>query len=108
MATFQDGPPDDLPAETTDALNRLHDEWVQTVDDLESVDAASASDPGAWTATLEAARERVGISGDRAAAAESGDQAAIAEAFEIGRGDHPGPAFAELGLEQRSCAGLQF
>lgn len=108
LAIVQDGPPEELPTETAEALNRLHEEWVQTVDDLESVDPESASDPGVWSDTLDAARERAEISGDRAAAAESGDQAAIAEAFEIGRGEHPGPAFAELGLDNRSCAGVSF
>lgn len=104
----KNGPPEEIPEETTEALDRLHQEWVQTLEDLESVDADGLQSPEAWAETLAVAQERVEVFEARSVAVESGDEDAITEAFSLSRLEHPAPEWAALGLTNRSCAGLRF
>lgn len=104
---IQDGAPEEVPEDAVDALDRVREEWVQTVEDLESVDTEGAGDPGAWDEIIAAAQERVDVYGQRAEAAASGDATALAEAYDLSW-EHPWGDFEPLGLNYRSCDGVHF
>lgn len=103
---LDDGPPEEPPAGAAEALSRHHEEWVQTLADLEAVEADGAADPGAWAETLAAVQERAEIFEARAAAAESGDADALTEAFSRDGLEHPAAELEPLGLNLRSCSRL--
>lgn len=106
--TFQTGSLEELSEEEAQALTRLHEEWVQTVADLEAVDGEGAVDPQAWTDAVAAAQEREDVFAERAAAAEAEDLDALADALSVRDWEYFGADFASVGLEYRSCSGVQF
>lgn len=108
LQVHEDGGVDNIPESTAEGLSRIEAEWERTTEDFKAVDAEGAGDAKAWEDTVAAAKVRIEIFGDRADAVESGDEDTIRDAFDTSHYDHPGPAFDELGLSTRSCAGVRF
>ncbi|WP_157084015.1 hypothetical protein [Millisia brevis] len=92
-----------------DAVRGLHDEWEQTLADLESVPTAHVPDAAAWEATLALPRQRTEMFADRAAALESGDAAAIEAAYDRERmRSTPGwEGWETVGLAGRDCRSIE-
>jgi len=106
LTVFSEGDPAEVSEETVDAVERVHQEWERTVEDLEAVDASGAPDRDAWERSLQRVRERAHLTGDRAGALRAADADTISAAYGTDRTTSGSLDLEALGLQHRSCAGV--
>lgn len=93
--------------ELVDAVDQIHDEWQQTLADLQQVEVGDVPDQAGWEENLQLAQDRVDLFDGRLEALRGGDQAAIADAYDPARLGVPGWTWDEVALGGRDCRAVQ-